>query len=433
MLSPQSAPVVRATLPAVRNALDEVAERFYAGMFADRPELLRDLFNRGNQANGAQRRALAGSVVHFAGALTGEPGTRPDVLLERIAHRHAALGVTSEQYKLVQRYLFGALAEVLGDAVTPEVAAAWDEVYWLMANALIAREARLYQEAGVAEGDIWRAMRVTGRTEEAPGVVSFTLTRADGGPNGPFLPGQFVSVRSELPDGARQIRQYSLSAGPHREEWRITVKRAGGGPAGEGGDAAVDPEGEVSHWLHARVRPGDLLTVSAPFGGVALDTGGQDGADSSGDGPLLLVSAGIGCTPMVSMLDHLAASGSRRRVIVVHADRSPAHHAHHAELDRLVGELPGAEAHLWYEEAHAAVPGARAGRADLGALELPEGLTAYVCGPSPFLRAVRGDLLRGGVPAADIRYEIFGPDQSPGAHPDADVPSPEADARGTGE
>ncbi|MFJ3903617.1 globin domain-containing protein [Streptomyces sp. NPDC090025] len=388
MLSEQSVPVVRATLPAVGGALDEITERFYAGMFAAHPELLRDLFNRGNQATGDQRKALAGSIAAFAGALLEHPGTRPDAMLARIAHKHASLGVTSEQYKVVHEHLFAAIAAVLGDAVTPEVARAWDEVYWLMANALIAVEARLYQERGVAEGAVWRPMEITGRRAETDDTVSFTLRPADGGEVTGFRPGQYVSVQVTLPDGARQIRQYSLSAAPGRPEWRITVKRVDG-----------DPAGEVSGWLHSDAAAGDLVDVSAPFGDLVLP---------EGEGPLLLASAGIGSTPMLAMLDHLAATASRRQVTVVHADRSPAGHAHAAELRRLVGALPQASLHLWYEDP--AGSDARQGRADLTALDLPAGLTAYLCGPLPFMRAARADLLGAGVPASDVHYEVFGPD-----------------------
>src|SRR5690348_1809709 len=134
MLSPESATVVRATLPAVGGALDEITTRFYGTMFAEQPDLLDGLFSRGNQASGEQRKALAGSIAFFAQALLDHPDVRPDALLARIAHKHAALGVTEDQYTVVHKYLFRAIGEVLGDAVTPEVAAAWDEVYWLMAG-----------------------------------------------------------------------------------------------------------------------------------------------------------------------------------------------------------------------------------------------------------------------------------------------------------
>ncbi|MFF5454177.1 globin domain-containing protein [Streptomyces sp. NPDC012950] len=388
MLSEQAVPVVRATLPAVGGALDRITERFYGRLFAAHPELLRDLFNRGNQANGEQRKALAGSIAAFAVALLEHPDRRPDAMLSRIAHKHASLGVTSEQYKVVHEHLFAAIVEVLGDAVTPEVARAWDEVYWLMANALIAVEARLYQESGVTEGQVWRPMEISERREETADTVSFVLRPADGSPTPAFRPGQYVSVRVALPDGARQIRQYSLSSAPGRPQWRITVKRVDG-----------DPAGEVSSWLHAHAREGDTVEVSAPFGDLVLP---------GGDGPLLLASAGIGSTPMLAMLDHLVNTGSTRPVVVVHADRAPATHAHAAELRRLVDALPQGTLHLCYEEPGDS--GARPGRADVTALDLPAGTTAYLCGPLPFLRAVRGDLLGRGTAAADIHYEVFGPD-----------------------
>ncbi|MER5965327.1 globin domain-containing protein [Streptomyces sp. NPDC002057] len=388
MLSEHAVPVVRATLPAVGGALDRITARFYERLFAAHPELLRDLFNRGNQAGGEQRQALAGSIAAFAVALVEKPDVRPDVMLSRIAHKHASLGVTAAQYKTVHEHLFAAIVEVLGDAVTPEVAQAWDEVYWLMANALIALETRLYQEAGITEGQAWRSMEITERRDETSDTTSFVLRRTDGTPTEAFRPGQYVSVRVTLPDGARQIRQYSLSAAPGRPGRRITVKRVDG-----------DPAGEVSSWLHAHARAGDTLEVSAPFGDLVLP---------EGETPLLLASAGIGSTPMLAMLDHLAATGSTRPVVVVHADRAPGSHAHAAELRELVDALPQGTLHLWYEEPGDS--GARPGRADVTALDLPAGVTAYLCGPLPFLRAVRGDLVGRGVAASDIHYEVFGPD-----------------------
>ncbi|CAM5597554.1 hemin transporter [Streptomyces canarius] len=224
MLSAQSVPIVRATLPAVGASLTTITDRFYQRLFAERPELLLNLFNRTNQVNGPQLEALAGAVAAFATLLVERPDERPDAILSRIANKHVSLGITADSYPLVGRHLLAAVAEVLGDAVTPEVAAAWDEVYWLMANALIAAEARLYAAAGVADGDVWRKMVVTERHEH-PHAVSLVLSPADGGPTRPFKPGQYVSVRVELPDGAHQIRQYSLSTAPGRDTWRITVKR----------------------------------------------------------------------------------------------------------------------------------------------------------------------------------------------------------------
>ncbi|MFD9604877.1 globin domain-containing protein [Streptomyces sp. NPDC059970] len=392
MLSETSTATVRATLPAVGAAIGDIADLFYRKLFDAHPELLRDLFNRGNQASGAQRQALAGSIAAFATQLVEHPDTRPDVMLSRIAHKHASLGVTAAQYDIVHAHLFAAIAEVLGDAVTPEVAAAWDEVYWLMAGALISIEERLYAQQGVVAGDVWREWEVTTRIEETADVATFQLRPADGAPAPAFRPGQYVSVQVELPDGARQIRQYSLSSAPGSPLRSITVKRVHGGGS---------PDGEVSRHLHAEVGAGDRLRVSAPYGDLVLD---------SADAPLLLASAGIGCTPMLSMLEHLAATGHRAPVTVVHGDRSPADHAMRTDHALLTGKLPDAIAHFWYETPEPGHPADRTGRVDLSGLAIAPGTHAYLCGPLPFMRAVRTQLLARGVPAADIHYEVFGPD-----------------------
>ncbi|MFK0097544.1 globin domain-containing protein [Streptomyces sp. NPDC091040] len=392
MLSESSTATVRATLPAVGAAIGDIADLFYRKLFAAHPELLRDLFNRGNQASGAQRQALAGSIAAFATQLVEQPDTRPDVMLSRIAHKHASLGVTPAQYEVVHTHLFAAIAEVLGDAVTPEVAAAWDEVYWLMANALITIEERLYAEQGVVAGDVWREWEVVSRTEETDDVARFRIRPADGSPAPAFRPGQYVSVQVELPDGARQIRQYSLSSAPGSALRSITVKRVHGNDA---------PDGEVSRHLHARVRAGDRLRVSAPYGDLVL---------KSDEAPLLLASAGIGCTPILSMLEHLAESEHRAPVTVVHGDRSPADHALRTDHTALTAKLHDAAAHFWYENPEDGHPADRTGLVDLSGLVVAPGTHAYLCGPLPFMRAVRTQLLAQGVPASDIHYEVFGPD-----------------------
>lgn len=393
MLSLESAAVIRATLPVVSEALDEITARFYGTMFAEQPELLDGLFNRGNQASGEQRKALAGSIAAFAQALLADPDTRPDALLSRIAHKHAALGVTEDQYTIVHKYLFRAIGDVLDEAATAEVVSAWDEVYWLMAGALIAQEARLYQEAQVDPRHPWRRWTVVERREETPDVASFLLRPADDGPLPAARAGQYVSVRMRMPDGIHQTRQYSLSNAPGDRLRRITVKRVA--------SVAGAPEGEVSNQLHRTVRTGAELTLSAPFGDVVLD---------DTDTPLVLVSAGIGCTPMVGMLEHLAATGSARPVRVLHADRAPADHALRADTRRLVAQLPDARAEFWYERDAAEETGARTGLMDLDGLDLPAGADAYLCGSLPFMRAARAQLLQAGIPARQIRYEVFGPD-----------------------
>ncbi|NGY62421.1 hemin transporter [Lentzea sp. NEAU-D13] len=382
MLSAASAAVVRATLPVVRDHAAEITAEFYPSMFAAHPELL-NLFNQGNQASGKQQIALAAAVVAYAQHLLD--GTPFGPIAERIAHKHVSLGVRPDQYPIVGKHLIGAVATVLGDAVTPEIAAAWDEVYWLFAVSLIAAEARLFQTAGVTPDTLWRPWRVAKRDEEAVDTVSFTLLPDDGGPVPSFEPGQYVSVAVDLPDGHRQPRQYSLSQAPGRDELRITVRRV------RGVDGA--PDGAVSNFLHDHVRADDTLLVGPPAGEVTLEPG---------DRPVVLISAGIGITPMLSMLDHISAEQPERTVIAAHAEISPERHAHREEYARLAGF----QQLTWHENGD---EGGQAGRIDVNAIPLPANAVVYLCGPIAFMRDVRAGLLRRGVHADDIKYEVFGP------------------------
>lgn len=387
MLSTESAATVRATLPVIAEHLDTITGHFYDTMLGENPELLDGLFNRGNQASGEQRQALAGSVAAFAGMLLENPDERPDALLSRIAHKHVSLGVTEDQYVVVHKYLFGAIADVLGDAATPEVVAAWDEVYWLMAGSLIAMEARMYAESGLTGRDVWRPWKIAERAEQTPDTVSLTLEPEDEDPAPDFRAGQYVSVQARMPDGVHQARQYSLTGWDGKRR-RITVKRLRAGEA---------PAGEVSTLLHDTAVPGDTLMVSAPAGDVVLP---------KGDHPLVLVSAGIGCTPMVAMLRRLAETDSDREVMVLHADHGPEEHAHRDEIAALVDSLPRASSQVWYESEG----GDHRGQMDVSSVTVPDGAEVYMCGPLPFLRDVRSQFLRHGVPARLLRYEVFGPD-----------------------
>src|SRR5512133_4306275 len=160
-LSEKSRPVIEATLPVVGEHIGEIADRFYRHMFGEHPELLDGLFNRGNQAEGTQQRALAGSVAVFASALVNHPEELPNRLRSRVAHKHASLGLRPDQYQVVYDNLMWAIDDVLGDAVTPEVTAAWSEVYWLMAFALVNTERGLYSARGVRPEIVWRDWQVT--------------------------------------------------------------------------------------------------------------------------------------------------------------------------------------------------------------------------------------------------------------------------------
>jgi nitric oxide dioxygenase len=394
VLSDRSRPVIEATLPAVADNIEEIATRFYTHLFGEHPELFDGVFNRGNQAEKTQQMALAGSVAVFASSLVKVPEQLPDHLLSRIAHKHASLGITPAQYDVVHEHLFWAIVDVLGDAVTPQVAAAWDEVYWLMAYALINQERGLYSARGVRPETVWREWEVVEKTPETDDVVTFRVRRTDDRLVKTSLPGQYVTVQVPMPDGVRQPRQYSLTRADDGEHRQFAVKRV----RGDG-----KPDGEVSNHLFDRVQVGDRLTMSLPFGDVVLDDSGR---------PVVFASAGIGVTPMAGMLSHLVAAGSHLPITLLHADVDEASFALRRQVLADIDALPGANAHVWYERgAQSSLPvDVHAGVLNLGDVKLPDDAVYYLCGPLPFMQAVRSALIEQDVPPRDIQYEVFGPD-----------------------
>src|SRR3954469_8545348 len=266
MLTEKSRPVIEATLPVVGENIGKIAERFYQHLFGEHPELLDGTFNRGNQAEGTQQQALAGSVAVFANALVSHPEHLPESLLSRVGHKHASLGIRPEQYQVVYDNLMWAIGDVLGSAVTPEVANAWSEVYWMMAFALINEERGLYSARGVRPETVWRDWQVTDKVRQTDDVVTFRVRRTDDHLVRTSLPGQYVSVLMEAPDGIHQPRQYSLTRADDGEHREFAVKRV---------RANGKPGGEVSNLLHDRVDVGDRLAVSLPFGDVVLDDSGR--------------------------------------------------------------------------------------------------------------------------------------------------------------
>ena len=395
MLSDQSRRVVEQTLPVVGEHIGEIAARFYRRLFTQHPELLDGTFNRGNQVDGSQQQALAGSVAVFATALLETPERVPEHLLSRIAHKHASLGIRPGQYQVVHDNLMWAIVDVLGDAVTPEVAAAWDEVYWLMAFALTNQERGLYSARGVSAETVWRQWRVEKKIVETDDVVTFVVKRVDDRPVRTSLPGQYVTVLMPMPDGVRQPRQYSLTRADDGEHRQFTVKWVHGGGR---------PDGEVSTLLRRSIEVGDVLTMSLPFGDVVLYDGGR---------PVVFASAGIGVTPMAGMLSHLVAAGSHLRVLLLHADLDESSFALRGQVTDDIAALPNASMYVWYENgAKTDLPVADvfAGMMDLSNVDLPDGAVYYLCGPLPFMQAVRSVLIDRGVAPRDIQYEVFGPD-----------------------
>ena len=383
MISAASRPYIDASVPVLRAHGLAITTTFYRNVFAELPALT-NLFNMGNQANGAQQQSLASAVFAYA-ANIGNPDALGPVV-NRIVHKHVSVGIREEHYPIVGRHLLGAIAETLGDAATPELLAAWAEAYNALASIFIDAEKRLYAQAGVEPGET-RAMRVTEVLRQSDDVISIRFVAADGGALPAFTAGQYVSVAVTFADGHRQLRQYSLSDQPGGADMRISVKRE---------RAGATPAGEVSNWIHDHVVVGSTLQVSHPFGDFAPDT--------EGSAPLVLLSAGVGVTPMIAALNRIAAINPERTVVFGHAARNADHHAHQADLAAAAARMPNLKVALFYED--------QQGLMDVSALPSwpRDQASVYLCGPLPFMQAQWHALLAAGVPVAKLHREVFGPE-----------------------
>ncbi|HEX3516657.1 MAG TPA: MOSC and FAD-binding oxidoreductase domain-containing protein [Trebonia sp.] len=237
----------------------------------------------------------------------------------------------------------------------------------------------------------FRKLRVTKVARESENVSSFYLTAADGTPLPSARAGQYLTLRVTGAGQPAPVRSYSLSSAPDGGTYRISVKR--------------EPHGVASSYLNQGLRAGAVLDVAAPRGEFAL---GED------TGPVLLISAGIGVTPVLSMLYVLAARGSQQEVCWLYGARGPREHPFAAEARALLASLPNAREHVFYSaatpvERHRAH--ARAGhltKEALAGLGIPSGASAYICGPAGFMDDMRDALTAIGLDRAAIHTELFG-------------------------
>jgi len=247
----------------------------------------------------------------------------------------------------------------------------------------------------------FRPLSVTAIERESDSVVSVRLADPDGAAVPPALPGQFLTVRLPAGPGARQLlRSYSLSGAPGASTYRVSVKR--------------EPHGAGSQFVHSRLRAGDVLQAAAPRGTFTLRPGAS---------PVLLVSAGVGATPVLAMLHALAAAGSGRDTWWLHGARNRAEEPFAAESRSLLASLTSGHRHVCYSR-----PGpddvlgrdyqtrGRLSAPVLAALRLPSDADAYICGPAAFMAEASAALVGMGVERPRIRTEIFGatPGQTPG-------------------
>lgn len=400
MLTQKTKDTVKATAPVLAEHGYDIIKHFYKRLFQAHPEL-KNVFNVSHQERGEQQQALARAVYAYAANI--EDPQSLSAVLKGIAHKHASLGVRAEQYPIVGEHLLAAIKEILGDAATDDIISAWAQAYGNLADILAGMESELAEETASEPGgwNGWREFVVRSKQPESDVITSFVLEPVDGQAVTNFEPGQYISVAVTVPElGLQQIRQYSLSDAPNGRSYRISVKR-------EGGNDWTRP-GYVSTLLHDHVKEGDVLRVAAPYGNFYVDVKAAT--------PVVLISGGVGLTPMISMLNRVLQSPDRQ-VVFVHGARNSAMHAMKDHLRQTAQKHPNFKPFIFYDE-H--LPGDQQGRdydfaglVDiehvLEAVMLPDA-DYYICGPMQFMRIQHDALIAKGIKETRVHYEVFGPD-----------------------
>lgn len=398
-LTRQQAQVIKATAPVLQEHGVAIVDLFYKRLLHDHPQL-KNFFNLSHQATGVQSAALAHAIWAYASNIENPRALKSAI--SRVGNKHASLGVTAEMYPVVGEGLLAAIKDVLGGAANESVLDAWNVAYEQLAGYFISFEKELYEKAAATPGGWvgWRKFVISKKIHESDEIISFHVSPLDGGRLPTFTPGQFVSVRCLIPKlDLYQPRQYSLSDVPHGDHFQISVKRelAVGG----------NPPGKVSNVLHETLAEGAEVEISMPFGDFVLDANATT--------PVVLISGGVGLTPMMSMLKTVVEKAPSRPVVFVHAARNSRVHAMKDDLLKIRSEHPGVARAIFYEGVS---PGDRQGvdfdyqgRIELakikGMVMLPDA-EFYICGPMPFMKAQSQALEALGVSQDRIRMEVFG-------------------------
>ncbi len=381
--------LVKATVPTLIQYGETIMKRFYQRMLESHPEL-KNLFNLAHQKTGMQPKALAAALCAYA-ANIHHLDVLDDVFLQ-IEHKHASLGIRPEHYPIVGQHLLAAFAEMRGDIFDSATLKAWGVAYAQFAELLISAEAQLYEKAAWSG---YRPFKVLRKVAESDEITSFYLLPADGGAVPVFNPGQYVAVNCYIAElGVHQMRQYSLSDAPHRRWLRISVKRITGAGC------------YVSTFLHDKIEAGDCIDLTAPMGIFILN--------SEALTPVVLISAGVGITPMVAMASALLMKPDGRQVHFVHACRSGRVHAFREWLNEAAAGSSKLTRKVFYEKPG---PDDCAGKdydyeGRLTAARIQQHALVcdadyYICGPAAFMSAQCAALRALGVAAEQLHTEIF--------------------------
>ncbi|MCL9781655.1 NO-inducible flavohemoprotein [Vibrio sp. S4M6] len=390
MLSQQTIEIVKSTAPLLAETGPKLTAHFYDRLFRHNPEL-KDIFNMSNQRNGDQREALFNAICAYATNIDNLPALLGAV--EKIAHKHSSFLIGEKQYDVVGQHLLATIDELFSPG--QEVLDAWAEAYQVLANVFIQREEQIYQDNEQLAGG-WRGLREFELVEKIPEsshICSFVFKPTDEQPVSTYKPGQYIGIYINSDHFENQeIRQYSLSCAPNSNGYRISVKR--------------ENDGKVSNYLHNQLQIGDKVKLAAPAGDFFMDV---DTAT-----PVILISAGVGLTPTLSMLETLEDHSAP--VTWVHATENGQQHAFKQHISKLVDSKPNMNSLVWYNSPNAEdIFGEDyqfTGWVNLREIEAvlkQEGAQIYFCGPVGFMQHIAKQLIELGISEQQFHYECFGP------------------------
>lgn len=399
MLSQKTIDIIKFTVPVLEVHGVEITTVFYKNLFEEHPELL-NIFNHSNQNQGRQQTALANAVLAAAQYIDRLEMIFP--VVKQIAEKHRSLGVKPEHYPIVGKHLVRAIKEVLDDAATDEIIHAWADAYGAISSVFINVEQELYEQVA-SQTNGWRdfkLFKVIDKVKESDVITSFYLAPADQSAIPVFEPGQYITVRLQIPGEPYLVnRQYSLSAAPNKEYFRISVKRE---------SEPNKPQGKVSNYLHDHINNGDVIEMTAPAGEFTLKR--------TSSGPVVFISGGVGITPFISMVNSIANSEPNRYVSFIHASKNGRQQAFKNEVTELAKQMTDYHLSFIYENP------SETDRLDkhfkkegyintewLKENAVVDGAEYYVCGPVPFLQAILRGLKELRIPEEQIHYEFFGP------------------------
>jgi len=389
MLTDKHIDIIKSTIPLLENAGPALTGHFYQRMFSHNPEL-QDIFNMANQHSGRQQVALFEAIAAYAKNI--ENLAVLTTAVERIAQKHTSFNIKAPHYAIVGHHLIETLRELATEAFTKDVEEAWTAAYQFLAQIFINREAELYQERAETLGG-WRDARtftVIDKVVESKLVTSFVFMPMDDKPVIGFNPGQYLGIEVSDPSSEfKEIRQYSLSNKADGKNYRISVKRE-----------VNEVKGIVSNYLHDEVHIGDNLNLYAPAGDFFF---------SDRQAPVVLLSAGVGITPMQAILETLAQQNYRHDVNYLHACENREQHSFASRTAELIKQNSWQQ-DIWYRSEATTAKHIHNGMMDLTSIALPlDHGDFYLCGPIPFMQFAKQQLLTLGVPAGNIHYEVFGP------------------------